>query len=143
MKKILPILLVIVIFAAGMGVMLYPTIANYVNSRSQTVAIKGACVICWRYFVRVLRVVVDDFPVHIAANLFHAINVRAALLVFVQRCRYMLAPDLHGGHGIEAKTRGYVELAKQAWVLSKQIACVVAYVFPRLLNGFNEALPGA
>lgn len=39
MKKILPILLVIVIFAAGMGVMLYPTIANYVNSRSQTVAI--------------------------------------------------------------------------------------------------------
>lgn len=39
MKKILPILLVIVIFAAGLGVMLYPTIANYVNSRSQTVAI--------------------------------------------------------------------------------------------------------
>ena len=39
MKKILPILLVIVIFAAGMGVMLYPTIANYVNSHSQTVAI--------------------------------------------------------------------------------------------------------
>ena len=39
MKKILPILMVIVIFAAGMGVMLYPTIANYVNSRSQTVAI--------------------------------------------------------------------------------------------------------
>ena len=39
MKKILPVLLVIVIFAAGMGVMLYPTIANYVNSRSQTVAI--------------------------------------------------------------------------------------------------------
>ena len=39
MKKILPILLVIVIFAAGMGVMLYPTISNYINSRSQSYVI--------------------------------------------------------------------------------------------------------
>ena len=39
MKKILPILLVIVIFAAGLGVMLYPTISNYINSRSQSYVI--------------------------------------------------------------------------------------------------------
>lgn len=39
MKKILPVLLVILIFAAGLGVMLYPTISNYINSRSQSYVI--------------------------------------------------------------------------------------------------------
>ena len=39
MKKILPVLLVILIFAAGLGVMLYPALANYINSRSQSYAI--------------------------------------------------------------------------------------------------------
>lgn len=39
MKKVLPVLAVVLIFVLGLGIMLYPTIANYVNARSQTVAI--------------------------------------------------------------------------------------------------------
>lgn len=39
MKKVLPVLAVVMIFVLGLGIMLYPTIANYVNARSQTVAI--------------------------------------------------------------------------------------------------------
>ena len=39
MKKALPVLAVVLIFVLGLGIMLYPTIANYVNARSQTVAI--------------------------------------------------------------------------------------------------------
>lgn len=39
MKKVLPVLAVVLIFMLGLGIMLYPTIANYVNARSQTVAI--------------------------------------------------------------------------------------------------------
>ena len=39
MKKVLPVLSVVLIFVLGLGIMLYPTIANYVNARSQTVAI--------------------------------------------------------------------------------------------------------
>ena len=39
MKKVLPVLAVVLIFVLGLGIMLYPAIANYVNARSQTVAI--------------------------------------------------------------------------------------------------------
>lgn len=39
MKKVLPVLAVVLIFVLGLGIMFYPTIANYVNARSQTVAI--------------------------------------------------------------------------------------------------------
>lgn len=39
MKKVLPVLAVVLIFVLGLGIMLYPTIADYVNARSQTVAI--------------------------------------------------------------------------------------------------------
>lgn len=39
MKKKLPTILIILIFAAGLGVLLYPTISDYVNSRAQTRAI--------------------------------------------------------------------------------------------------------
>lgn len=39
MKKVLPVLAVVLIFVLGLGIMLYPTIANYVNACSQTVAI--------------------------------------------------------------------------------------------------------
>ena len=39
MKKVLPVLAVVLIFVLGLGIMLYPTISNYVNARSQTVAI--------------------------------------------------------------------------------------------------------
>ena len=39
MKKVIPVLAVVLIFVLGLGIMLYPTIANYVNARSQTVAI--------------------------------------------------------------------------------------------------------
>ena len=39
MKKVLPVLAVVLIFVLGLAIMLYPTIANYVNARSQTVAI--------------------------------------------------------------------------------------------------------
>lgn len=39
MKKVLPVLAVVLIFVLGLGIMLYPTIVNYVNARSQTVAI--------------------------------------------------------------------------------------------------------
>lgn len=39
MKKVLPVLAVVLIFVLGLGIMLYPTITNYVNARSQTVAI--------------------------------------------------------------------------------------------------------
>ena len=36
MKKVLPVLAVVLIFVLGLGIMLYPTIANYVNARTQT-----------------------------------------------------------------------------------------------------------
>ena len=39
MKKVLPVLAVVLIFVLGLGIMLYPTIANYLNAQSQTVAI--------------------------------------------------------------------------------------------------------
>ena len=39
MKKVLPVLAVVLSFVLGLGILLYPTIANYVNARSQTVAI--------------------------------------------------------------------------------------------------------
>lgn len=39
MKKILPVLLVILLFAVGLGVMFYPAISNYINSRGQSYAI--------------------------------------------------------------------------------------------------------
>ena len=39
MKKVLPVLAVVLVFLLGLGMMLYPTIANYVNALSQTVAI--------------------------------------------------------------------------------------------------------
>ena len=39
MKKVLPVLAVVLVFVLGLGIMLYPTIANYLNAQSQTVAI--------------------------------------------------------------------------------------------------------
>ena len=39
MKKALPVLAVVLIFVLGLGIMLYPAVANYLNAQSQTVAI--------------------------------------------------------------------------------------------------------
>lgn len=39
MKKVLPVLAVVLIFVLGLGIMLYPAVANYLNAQSQTVAI--------------------------------------------------------------------------------------------------------
>ena len=39
MKKALPVQAVVLIFVLGLGIMLYPAVANYLNAQSQTVAI--------------------------------------------------------------------------------------------------------